>query len=125
MSRIYTGFYMESWILALAPSLTRQLSHTSLNSLQKEPQNIIAASLLHRHHPSHHCLIALHHRKASIMPIPSTSFQDTARAFTEAFAQFGGHNQDQEEEQQEEEEEKDQDEEQEPEHADPPPLCIS
>lgn len=56
------------------------------------------------------------------MPIRS----NTARAFAEAFAQFGN-NQDQEEqqeeeeEQQEEEEEKEQDEEQQPEAADPPP----
>jgi outer membrane biosynthesis protein TonB len=70
----------------------------------------IAVSLSH-HNPSHH-IIDLHHRKASIMPIRSNSSQDTARAFAEAFAQFGNH-QDQEEQQEEEEEEEEQQEEEE------------
>jgi outer membrane biosynthesis protein TonB len=92
MRRNYTGFNMESWILALHRSIAVSLSH---------------------HHPSHHRIIALHHRKASIMPIRSNSSQDTARAFAEGFAQFGNNQEEEEEEQQEEEEEEQQDEEEE------------
>jgi outer membrane biosynthesis protein TonB len=86
MRRNYTGFNMESWISAHA-------LHRS-----------IAVSLSH-HHPSHHRIIALHHRKASIIPIRSNSSQDTARAFAEAFAQFGNNQEEEEEEEQQEEEE--------------------